>query len=124
MGLGLRLGSCPVRIIVIVIASRATVSRAVASRAIVSRARLPGEEDEHISGRGVHVQLQHGGHRGLDVVGLRLGGVHELHRVGAPQDLHRRRAAEVAAEDLVTVKSGLGLGLGLMLGLGLELGLG
>ena len=69
----------------------------------MSRALLPGEEDEHIARCRVHVQLQYGGYRGLDIVGLGLGGVHELHRVGAPQHLHRRRAAKVAAEDLVGV---------------------
>ena len=73
------------------------------SRALVSRSLLPGEEDEHIARCRVHVQLQYGGYRGLDIVGLGLGGVHELHRVGAPQHLHRRRAAKVAAEDLVGV---------------------
>ena len=69
----------------------------------MSRSLLPGEEDEHIARCRVHVQLQYGGYRGLDIVGLGLGGVHELHRVGAPQHLHRRRAAKVAAEDLVGV---------------------
>mmetsp|Transcript_15053 Transcript_15053/g.32129 ORF Transcript_15053/g.32129 Transcript_15053/m.32129 type:complete len:663 (-) Transcript_15053:611-2599(-) len=59
---------------------------------------LAGQKDEHIAGRLVQVNLQHGAYGGVEIVLHGLRRVVELHRVEPPRHRQQRRVVKVAAE--------------------------